>query len=65
MGDIVSFSKFRKQKARDAAREQAEVNRMLHGRSKAEKTAEETTKSKAERDLDGKKRDSDEPTDSA
>ena len=57
MGKVVSLNKFRKQKAKEAAKEAAEVNRMLHGRSKTDKTLDESVRNKEERELDGKKRD--------
>ncbi|MBB34530.1 MAG: DUF4169 domain-containing protein [Hirschia sp.] len=59
MGEVVNLNTFRKQKARKAAREAAEVNRVLHGQTKDEKTLNKTTKEKADKDLDNKKRDDD------
>lgn len=57
MGEIVNLNKFRKQKARAAAKEAAEVNRVLHGRSNAEKSLDSARRDKETRDLDAKKRD--------
>ena len=39
MGDIVNLRTARKRKARDDAARYADQNRLLHGRSKAEKSA--------------------------
>ena len=47
MSDIVNLRQFKKQKARQSKEQQAEQNRILHGRTKAEKefAREETRKS--------------------
>ncbi|MBC2885911.1 DUF4169 family protein [Ochrobactrum sp. CM-21-5] len=47
MSDIVNLRQFRKKKARDVKEKQAEQNRILFGRTKAEKdfTREEARKS--------------------
>lgn len=46
MGDIVNMRQFKKNKARDSRNKQAEQNRVLFGRTKAEKdfAKEETRK---------------------
>ena len=58
MGDIVNLRKFRKQaKKRDDA-ERADVNRVVHGRTKAERELDEQRKIKLHRHLDGHRIDS-------
>ena len=52
MGDIVNFRKARKQAKRAHTEEQAAANRLLHGRSKAERKLVATRDAKARRDLD-------------
>jgi hypothetical protein len=53
MGEIVSLRKVRKEmKKRDAA-ERAVANRIVHGRTKAERTSEKTRTAKIHRHLDG------------
>ena len=52
MGEIVSLRKVRKEmKKRDAA-ERAVANRIVHGRTKAERTLEKTRTAKIHRHLD-------------
>lgn len=53
---VVNLNKFRKSKARAEKKAQAEENVVKHGRSGAEKKRDRMQKEKAERDLDGKKR---------
>jgi ribosomal protein S2 len=53
MGDIVNLRKFRKQtKKRDEA-ERAAANRVVHGRTKAEREQVDKNKNKLHRHLDG------------
>lgn len=47
--DIVNLRQARKAKARTDKERQAEQNRLLHGRTKAEKTLTRTLNDKAER----------------
>ncbi len=55
MGEIVSLRKVRKEmKTRDAA-ERAVANRIVHGRTKAERILEKTRTAKIQRHLDGHK----------
>jgi hypothetical protein len=55
MGEIVNLRRVRKQaKKRDEA-EQAAANRIVHGRSKAERKLEAAHTAKADRYLDGHK----------
>jgi hypothetical protein len=55
MGDVVNLNRFRKAKAKDEQARQAEQNRQIHGRGKAEKTRTVSEHERADRDLDGKK----------
>ena len=56
MADLVNFNKARKAKARDQDRTQAAQNRVAFGRTKAEKALIKAERDKAERVLDGAKR---------
>jgi hypothetical protein len=53
MGELVNINKARKQLARRQAAARAAENRLLHGRTKAERLLEEVRKAKVQRDLDG------------
>jgi hypothetical protein len=57
MGDVVNLNRFRKQKAKVERQKQAEVNRRLHGRTKAERAREELQKRRLTRAVDGAKLD--------
>jgi hypothetical protein len=50
MGDLVNLKRFRKRAARDQSAEQAEVNRIKFGRTKAERTLDQQRANRA-RDL--------------
>jgi len=52
MGDVVNLRKARKKAVRQRDQQQAAANRLMHGRSKAERRREETEDEKARRDLD-------------
>jgi Domain of unknown function (DUF4169) len=52
MGDIINLRRARKQAARQAAERRAAANRLLHGRSKAERTLEAARGAKERRNLD-------------
>jgi hypothetical protein len=52
MGDIVNLRKARKKIERQLDERQAAANRLIHGRSKAERNAEAARKAKARRDID-------------
>ena len=52
MGDIVNLRNARKRAERQRAERTASANRLLHGRSKAERELEAERKVKAHRDLD-------------
>ena len=56
MAEIVSLSKARKQKARASKEAQAEQNRVLFGRTKAEKQQQAAEKALADKKIDGHKR---------
>jgi len=57
MADIINLRTARKQKARADKAAQAEQNRILFGRTKAEKRSQETEKARAEKHIDAHKRD--------
>ena len=57
MTQITNLNRFRKQKAREDARQQADANAAKHGRTKAQKLAEKADKDRAAKHLDGVKRD--------
>jgi Domain of unknown function (DUF4169) len=53
MGKLVNLNKFRKRKAKVDKQRQAETNRRLHGRTKAERARELLQKRKLETQVDG------------
>jgi hypothetical protein len=55
MGNVVNLNRFRKQKAKAEREKQADVNRRLHGRTKAERAREELQKQRLKRSVDGAK----------
>ena len=55
-GEIINLKQARKAKARTDKDQKAAENRRLHGRTKAEKTADRATKDKAASHIDGHKR---------
>lgn len=57
MADIVNLRQFKKQKARSDREAQAEQNRALHGRTKAEKQRNKLVTEQAEKFVDGHRRD--------
>lgn len=57
MTDIVNLRQFKKQKARSDRETLAEQNRALHGRTKAEKTRDRLSAERAEKFVDGHRRD--------
>jgi len=61
MTEIVNLNKFRKGRKKAVKLQQAEQNRALHGRTKAEKTRDEAEKTGARHRLDGHKLDKDDP----
>jgi hypothetical protein len=52
MGDIVNLRKARRKAVRQAAERNAAANRLLHGRSKAERELETLRDAKARNELD-------------
>jgi hypothetical protein len=52
MGDIVNLRRARKRAERQVAEREAAANRLLHGRSKAERDLASKRDAKARRDLD-------------
>ncbi|ODT78441.1 MAG: DUF4169 domain-containing protein [Pelagibacterium sp. SCN 64-44] len=56
MADIINLRTARKRKARADKETQAEQNRILFGRTKAEKLKQETEKARADKHVDGHKR---------
>jgi len=53
MSNVVNLNKFKKQKAKAARVKQAETNRRLHGRTKAERAREALQKKQLETSVDG------------
>ncbi len=56
MAEIVNLNQFRKQKSRDAKRQEADENATKFGRTKAQRKLEKSKQDKATRDLDGHER---------
>ena len=57
MSKVVNLNRFRKDKARQDKRAEADANAVKFGRTKAEKSLTDARNDKAARDLDGHKRD--------
>ena len=53
--NVVNLNRFRKRKQREEKAKQAEINRIRHGRTKAEKERELTERERAVRTLEGKR----------
>ena len=56
MAEIINLNRARKARAKAGARATADANRALHGRTRAERTEQDVTRDRAERHLDGHKR---------
>jgi len=56
MAEIVNLNRFRKAKAKDGARADADANRAKFGRTKGEKLRDKMERDRADRNLDGAKR---------
>ncbi len=56
MGDVVNLRQARKQKARSEKERLAEQNRVLHGRSKADRNRDRLTSDRAEKFIAGHRR---------
>ena len=52
MGDVVNLRRFKKRLERKKSAEQADVNRVRHGRSKSERIAERERTNRADEVLD-------------
>ena len=61
MTKVTNLNRFRKQKARDDKRAEADANAVKHGRTKAQKALEDARAEKAARNLDGHRLDRDTP----
>lgn len=61
MGDVVNLNRFRKKKQREDKAKQAEINRVKHGRTQAQKDRERADQERATRLLEGKRLDREEP----
>lgn len=59
MAEPVNLNRFRKDRARDAKRAEADANAAKFGRSKEQKAREAADAARAQAELDGKKRDPD------
>lgn len=57
MGDVINLNKFRKRQAKSERAKQAETNRRLHGRTKAEREREALQKKQLQRGLAGQRLD--------
>lgn len=53
MGNVVNLNKFRKAQAKAARVKQADTNRRLHGRTKAERAQDELQKKQLEKGVAG------------
>jgi len=57
MAEVVNLRLARKAKAREAKQQQAQANRAKFGETKAQRVALKAEAARADRDLDGKRRD--------
>jgi hypothetical protein len=53
MATVINLNRFRKKKAREEKEKRAERNRRVHGRTKAERAADEAERVRFEKKLDG------------
>ncbi|HSO39153.1 MAG TPA: DUF4169 family protein [Labilithrix sp.] len=53
--NVVNLNRFRKKKQREEKAKQAEINRIRHGRTQAEKDRERAERERAARSIDGKR----------
>ena len=56
MGDVVSLSKVRKDRAQEVRRRKADANAARFGQTLAQRRAEAAQRDKARRELDGKRK---------
>jgi hypothetical protein len=61
MAEIVNLNRYRKAREKDRAKVAAEENRVLHGRTKADKRHNDEQQDRESRSLDGTKLDDDAP----
>lgn len=61
--EIVNLNQYRKSRDKSRKADEAVENRRKFGRTKTERLAEEKSRDSAERDLDGKRLDPENPTD--
>lgn len=61
MGEIVNLNQARKARDKADRKRQAGINRVAHGRTKAEKSLARIETERAERTLDGSRRETGEP----
>lgn len=54
-GNVVNLNRFRKKKQRENKAKQAEINRIRHGRTQAEKDRERAERERVARAIDGKR----------
>ena len=59
MAEIINLNRARKARVKAEGKVTAEANRALHGRTRAERTAQDATRDRAARHLDGHKREDD------
>jgi hypothetical protein len=55
MGDVINLRRFRKRAAKQRDEERAAANRIVHGRTKAQRGLEASRAEKDHRDLDARK----------
>lgn len=59
MAEIINLNRARKARARAGGKVTAEANRALHGRTRADRDAQRIERERADRHLDGHKREDD------
>ena len=64
-GNVVNLNRFRKKKQRENEEKQAEINRIKHGRTKAERERDAADRARMARLVDGKRLDGSTDADSS
>ena len=59
MAEIINLNRARKARARAESKAAAEANRARHGRTRADRTGQDAARIRADRHLDGHKREDD------
>lgn len=59
MAEIINLNRARKARLKAGAKATAEVNRLLHGRTRAERDAQQVERDRAARHIEGHKREDD------